>query len=85
MGCSGVWVKLAWKNFEKQKIIWGNLATQVVIFIRCKLFYINAPACFITHRREMVIGHIKFSVSTFFHKTRQLNVKEALLNKNHYM
>lgn len=57
-----------WMNFDKQKIIWGNLATQASFSYDTNSFYINAPACLLPTKEKWLLAILNSSVSTFFLK-----------------
>jgi hypothetical protein len=57
-----------WKEFDKPKITWGNLATQASFSFDEYGYYINAPACFLPIDQKWLLGVLNSKMSTFYLK-----------------
>jgi len=57
-------------EFEKPKIIWGNLATRASFtFDEKDHFYINAPACMLPTSSKFILGVLNSSLISYFLKS----------------
>lgn len=54
------------REFEKPKIIWGNLATSASFTFDAEGYYICAPACILPTEHKWLLAVLNSSVSTFF-------------------
>lgn len=54
------------KEFEKEKIVWGNLATQAQFAIADKGVYINAPSPLITPANRYLLAVLNSKVGDFY-------------------
>lgn len=57
-----------YKEFEKPKIIWGNLSTEASFGYDTNNFYINAPACILPTSEKWLIAILNSKLSTYFLK-----------------
>jgi hypothetical protein len=68
----GYWWELRpcvyYQEFEKPKIILGNLSTKASLSYDISNFYISAPACFIPTSERWLVAILNSSVSSFFLK-----------------
>lgn len=62
-------VSAYYKEFEKPKIIWGNLATKASFYFDKDGFYINAPACILPTDSKYVLGVLNSKVMSYFLKS----------------
>ena len=59
-----------YKEFEKPKIIWGNLATRASFSLDEKNgFYVNAPACILPSSSRYVLGILNSKLMSYFLKS----------------
>jgi type I restriction-modification system DNA methylase subunit len=54
------------REFQKPKIIWGNLATSASFSFDADGYYICAPACILPTEHKWLLALLNSSVSTFF-------------------
>ena len=54
------------REFEKPKIIWGNLSTRASFSFDTDSYYISAPACILPTEHKWLLALLNSSVSTFF-------------------
>jgi len=53
-------------NFEKPKIIWGNLATKASFNFDEKKYYINAPGCILSTNIKYILGVMNSRLMSYF-------------------
>ena len=59
-----------YKDFEKPKIIWGNLATRSSFSLdETNGFYVNAPACILPTNSRYVLGILNSKLMSYFLKS----------------
>jgi type I restriction-modification system DNA methylase subunit len=59
-----------YEDFEKPKIIWGNLATRSSFSLdETNEFYVNAPACILTTNSKYVLGILNSKLMSYFLKS----------------
>lgn len=59
-----------YKDFEKPKIVWGNLATRASFSLDEKNgFYVNAPACIMPSSSRYVLGILNSNLMSYFLKS----------------
>ena len=59
-----------YKEFEKPKIVWGNLATKASFsFDESVGYYINAPACILPTNSKFVLGILNSNLMSYFLKS----------------
>jgi hypothetical protein len=59
-----------YKDFEKPKIVWGNLATRASFSLDAKNgFYVNAPACIMPSSSRYVLGILNSNLMSYFLKS----------------
>ena len=60
------WGSDYWQEFEKDKIVWGNLATEPQFCFDFDGNFISAPACFLVSGEKFLLGVLNSSISKYF-------------------
>ena len=56
-------------EFEKPKIVWGNLATHASFYFDEDNYYVNAPACILPTNSKYVLGVLNSTLMSYFLKS----------------
>lgn len=58
-----------WPEFEKPKIVWGNLTTKASFYFDKENYYVNAPGCIFPTDSKYVLGVLNSKLISYFLKS----------------